>query len=330
MLRARRNEPCPCGSGKKYKNCCMRADQIGASREVNLSSGEALLLTDLYQFAQLPRFNAALFAAFGLYWGGTYNIAAAEVLGQENLRAMLEWFIHDYPVDSDGQHVIDLFINDRAERYPAEARLLLDGWAGSTMGLWRTLSLDSPEQVSLFDLLRQEPLEVYSPMLAHHARVGDLVVGRRVQLSETCLLAAMASLLPAEYEQPLGDYVRNAERLYREEHYQTTWDAFLRTNGHLFNAFMLSSRAEGLRSLIGAGTRYRDPAEARDRLRARNAELQAEAQRQERQAEQTRRGVRQTSSGLIVPGAPEPTAPPSGDDQNQTPRPRILLPGRDL
>lgn len=22
-----RNEPCPCGSGKKYKNCCMRKDQ---------------------------------------------------------------------------------------------------------------------------------------------------------------------------------------------------------------------------------------------------------------------------------------------------------------
>jgi preprotein translocase subunit SecA len=23
--RVGRNEPCPCGSGKKYKNCCMRA-----------------------------------------------------------------------------------------------------------------------------------------------------------------------------------------------------------------------------------------------------------------------------------------------------------------
>ena len=22
-----RNDPCPCGSGKKYKNCCMKKDQ---------------------------------------------------------------------------------------------------------------------------------------------------------------------------------------------------------------------------------------------------------------------------------------------------------------
>ncbi|MGI6376374.1 MAG: SEC-C domain-containing protein [Anaerolineae bacterium] len=325
MLRAKRNDLCPCGSGKKYKNCCLRADQIGASREVNLSSGEALLLTELYQYAQLPRFNTALFAAFGLYWGGAYDISAADALGQESLRAMLEWFIHDYAVDGNGRHVIDLFIEDRVERYPAEARLLLDGWAASTMGLWRVLSLDGSAQVSLFDLLREEPLEVYSPMLAHHALVGDLVMGRRVLAGETYLLAAMASLLPAEYEQPLGDYVRHAERLYREEHYQATWDTFLRANGHLFNAFMLSARADGLRSLIGAGTRYRDPAEARDRLRARTAELQAEAQRKARQAEQTRSGIRQTSSGLIVPGAPTPT-----DEQDEAPRPRILLPGRDL
>ena len=24
-----RNDPCPCGSGKKYKNCCMNRDQGG-------------------------------------------------------------------------------------------------------------------------------------------------------------------------------------------------------------------------------------------------------------------------------------------------------------
>jgi len=83
VLRAKRNDLCPCGSGLKYKNCCMRADQLGASREVNLSSGEALLLTDLYQFAQLPRFNSALFAAFGLYWGGNYDPSAADALGHD-------------------------------------------------------------------------------------------------------------------------------------------------------------------------------------------------------------------------------------------------------
>ena len=28
--RVGRNDPCPCGSGKKYKNCCMRKDMAAA------------------------------------------------------------------------------------------------------------------------------------------------------------------------------------------------------------------------------------------------------------------------------------------------------------
>jgi len=328
VLRAKRNDPCPCGSGRKYKNCCLRADQLGASREVNLSSGEALLLTDLYQYAQLPRFSTALFEAFGLYWGGTFDLAAAGELGQENLRAMLEWFIHDCAVSSDGRHVIDLFIADRAERYPEEARLLLDGWAASVLGLWRVLAQAGADGVSLIDLLREETVEVYSPVLAHNALVGDLAIGRLVRFGEVSLMAPMVSLLPAPYEQPLGDYIRNAYRLYREEHYQATWDAFLRANGHIVNAFLVSERAAGLRSLIGTGTRFRDPAAARDRLRSKTRELYIEAQRQARESEEPPAAMRRTSAGIIVPGAPEPPAGDQGEDE--PPRSGILLPGRDF
>jgi len=31
MVKIRRNEPCPCGSGKKYKQCCMTKDQAEAA-----------------------------------------------------------------------------------------------------------------------------------------------------------------------------------------------------------------------------------------------------------------------------------------------------------
>lgn len=29
-----RNEPCPCGSGKKFKNCCMKTGEFDGMREV--------------------------------------------------------------------------------------------------------------------------------------------------------------------------------------------------------------------------------------------------------------------------------------------------------
>ena len=29
-----RNEPCPCGSGKKFKNCCMKSGEFEGLREI--------------------------------------------------------------------------------------------------------------------------------------------------------------------------------------------------------------------------------------------------------------------------------------------------------
>ncbi|MBU0769275.1 MAG: SEC-C domain-containing protein [Proteobacteria bacterium] len=31
MVKPKRNDPCPCGSGKKYKKCCYDKDQAGRS-----------------------------------------------------------------------------------------------------------------------------------------------------------------------------------------------------------------------------------------------------------------------------------------------------------
>ena len=51
-MKAGRNDPCPCGSGKKYKKCCLGKDQAAAERPANpaavlLSSGETNLVPAL-------------------------------------------------------------------------------------------------------------------------------------------------------------------------------------------------------------------------------------------------------------------------------------------
>ncbi|MBC7236110.1 MAG: hypothetical protein H5T69_09725, partial [Chloroflexi bacterium] len=112
---------------------------------------------------------------------------------------------------------------------------------------------------------------------------------------------------------------------YQEEHYQATWDRFLRENGHLFNAFMLSPRAEPLRSLIGAGTRYHDPAVMRDRLRTHTAEREREERRKIYEREQPAPAERRTSSGIILPGHE------AEEGEEEKPRAStILIPGRDF
>jgi SEC-C motif-containing protein len=63
--RAKRNEPCPCGSGKKYKKCCLDKD-LATSREAR----EALPVV-MQKFAESAarqeRLETALHDRYGIY-----------------------------------------------------------------------------------------------------------------------------------------------------------------------------------------------------------------------------------------------------------------------
>ncbi len=326
MLRANRNDPCPCGSGKKYKNCCMRQDQIAASREANLTVAEAALLTALYRYAQGPQFQNDLVQAFEVYWGGRYDFRAVTDEDAEDMRRTIEWFLHDAHVGEGRRHVIDLFIENETRDYAPEVLEVLRAWANSALAILR-VERRSAGRLEAYDLLRDQPLTVVDAMLARNAREGDLLVGRLFTFQGEYRLSRMTMLLPRPFEEPLVAYVRNAYAFYRDEHPGATLDEFLRENGHLVNAFLLSPRAEPLRVYIGPGTPYHDPARFRDRLREATRQAE-EAQRRELATREAPRDLPRTASGLILPGTatPEERSPAPAEPA----KPRILIPGRDV
>ena len=155
MPRVNRNDPCPCGSGKKYKNCCMRRDSFGTSRELSLGQAEAYLVQKLYEAAQSPRFARDLTNAYNLYWGGVYEVDAARQVPSDDMRRMLEWFVHDYPTGDDRKPLLEWFIETQTANYPPEALEVLKAWAASVSGIFRVLSIAGDGQLELYDCLRQ-------------------------------------------------------------------------------------------------------------------------------------------------------------------------------
>jgi tetratricopeptide (TPR) repeat protein len=55
-----RNEPCPCGSGRKYKKCCLARDNAAATERLNTQrAGQDRLDQERLQLSQLRREHAA-------------------------------------------------------------------------------------------------------------------------------------------------------------------------------------------------------------------------------------------------------------------------------
>jgi len=322
-----RNDLCPCGSGKKYKNCCFRQDRLSTSRQLGAGMDEGFLVSALYQYAQGPRFQGDLTTAFHFFWGGVYDLDIVPQLHVDDVRRTLEWFAHDYHTSTDRRYVIDLFLEREGAQYVEGARAILRAWAASTLGLFRVLERSDDNTVEMYDCLRQTQLTVQDRSLARNAQPGDVAAGRLFERDGVHRLSLATLLLPADYEAGLTAYLTNAYHLYQEEHPGTEWDRFLRENGHLVNAYLISPQAENLRRLIGPGTRFHDPAITRDRLREHTRQQQVEREREAREAEAPMPAMRRTTSGLILPGA-EPEKR-TETKEPEAPRPRILIPGRD-
>jgi len=327
MAKPKRNDPCPCGSGKKYKNCCMRQDRVSESRELHLVPDEAILLNSLYEYAQSQRFLSDVIQAFDVFWGGSYALGGGEQLDTDDMRRMMEWFAHDYHTTQDRKRVIELFIENKTAEFPPEALELLEAWSSSSVAMYRVLDTSDANSLTTFDCLREKDLRIHDPMLARNARPGEILVGRHFQVGDVHRLTLTTMIFPSDFEPGLSEYVRNAYEIYADQHYQATWDEFLRENGHIFNAYLVSDKAAALGPLIGPGTRYHDPAITRDKLQEisrRRLSEQKQAQQQERTPRQP---VHRTTSGIILPGA----EPVESDAQEQEPSggSRILIPGRD-
>ena len=99
MAKAGRNDPCPCGSGKKYKRCCLEKDEAAASALAAATPSppkvaSAVKLAELaaiYQDADEDELTKASNAAVHLVRAGKLDEA------EQAARALLERFpeVHD-------------------------------------------------------------------------------------------------------------------------------------------------------------------------------------------------------------------------------------------
>ena len=112
MARVGRNDPCPCGSGKKYKNCCLKKDRARRIRDSAWRREEQVTLDKLITFAQRPALSTQLVAAFNLFWNGSYGVEGWNALDRDEIGRFLDWYVHDYRLERSRERIVDLFMEE--------------------------------------------------------------------------------------------------------------------------------------------------------------------------------------------------------------------------
>jgi hypothetical protein len=164
-----RNDPCPCGSGKKYKRCHLLEDDKRRVRERAPihDSDEQLLLAILHN--GMREFDFSPPAMIN------------DVFGRDPQRIpiAMQWLAHI--VDFDGLTLRGWFLSEHGDKLSSDEKALLDAQSKAWLSIWEVTAVEKGRGLHLTDLLTGEKRFVHEisgsltaePMLSILARVVD-------------------------------------------------------------------------------------------------------------------------------------------------------------
>jgi len=239
-----RNDPCPCGSGKKYKHCCLRMETATKSQAISRDRAWDTMMDKLLDFSREARFGQELASAFDLFWNKTYSTEHIDSLDPMQVMSFLDWYVHDYRTTFDGQRVVELFLTEGASSLSEQELGLLRTASESLLSAHEVTDVDEGRTIRLLDVFQDVEHELpHTPSLAG-IKVGHLLLGRLVTAGDFRRFSWISMLVPPEVEDDLKSYAMEMFTAYQEDHYQATWNEFLRERGYLFNHFMLKVQGE--------------------------------------------------------------------------------------
>jgi SEC-C motif/Protein of unknown function (DUF2384) len=159
-----RNAPCPCGSGRKYKRCCL-VDEERAVREARFDDAVGRRIQDW----SADQFDDEIGAALDDFVG------PERVMDDGDIQIFATWFHNDRELAGGGTP---------AERYaarpelPASERDAAARIAEARLCLYRVLAVTPGRSLALEELIGGERVEVRSPLVSREAVRWDVLLAR--------------------------------------------------------------------------------------------------------------------------------------------------------
>ncbi len=232
MNKPGRNEPCYCGSGKKYKQCHLREDQA-QERELREQADAARFLRfDLPRFAREERFVEDFDKALPLYWNDFYDAGNAGEMSEFEALRFLDWFVFDYALE-DGSRILEVYQDEQGGSLKASQKKLLESWLDAPpAGAYELMGYDG-QVLHLQEYFTKEEADAFEASGRGNVEVGELVLTRLVPVGDHLEFGTVAAYLPTAEIDGLTEKLEAAQTADTEEYPKATVQEFLRRNNHL-------------------------------------------------------------------------------------------------
>ena len=172
-----RNDPCPCGSGRKYKKCHLPVDQAERASQRESARAHDLdgqLVRELGEYAMLR---------FGSEWR---RFTQDFVDASEALQLAVPWSVYQYRVQ--GQTVLEWYLEEHGRRMSRAERGWLAAQQATWLSVWEVVGIEPGETVTLRDLLSHQERSVREASGSRTLVVRDALLARVVDHDGVSLL----------------------------------------------------------------------------------------------------------------------------------------------
>jgi len=234
MPKVGRNDPCPCGSGMKYKKCCREKmfTQIGKEELIKQKLVQELLKLFKQRFYK-DRYEDVR----AIFWD---DFAPSEFLKRDSLQNaeinFWEWVVHDWVDEVSGKSLIDLFIESK-KALSLDEHKVLTMMKNSVITLYEVQEVFPEKGLLLKDLIRGGQYNVREKAATRHLAKWDVLATRLLQVDGQYIMSGAAYPYPIKVKDEIL-----ADTLFRYNHYRKKdpdvgMDGFLKANGERFNFY---------------------------------------------------------------------------------------------
>ncbi len=255
--RVGRNDPCPCGSGRKFKRCCGARTAEPEVSELDLSHE---LVSRVVAFALRAGDGAQARAAASLFGGQEFDdIPPEEALpllpSADCGDVFLAWLVLDRRPPGGGTFT-ESFLAKRGRKLDSRERAVLERVSGSHLGLYRLEGWSGEREdscIRLRDLVSQEELPLAPSAAVVPLETDTTFLGRIVDLDGVPRLLSPCLIVADDQVESLVAAARcGFERLAEQQHPGAARSGLEKAHGHLLTRLWLDSAvAEGPSVLRG-------------------------------------------------------------------------------
>ena len=247
MAKISRNAPCPCGSGKKFKKCCL-GKEIENQRQPKTYHDHCLEVVDslrskILDFMKKGGYDGPIEQAFKEYWQTLEPGLAPPKFSDIAYLEFLEWYIHDYPIPGHGQPVINLYFQSNPKLPPEEMQVLKD-WQDAYISVFQVKDIEPGKGVMAEDIFSGEEFFLSDVSLSKIIKKWELITFRRIKVLEEWQLSAAGGREHPRSKEDIRNFVLENFKFFKKQNHSADLPTFLRAKGYLLAQRSLTLNAK--------------------------------------------------------------------------------------